>query len=80
MSPRLFLEILLLLFVALKLAGLLTWPWLWVLAPLWAPILLAVVGYGIAGIAWLCMSEDERKRRKVAQALERYSDALRRGR
>jgi len=76
MKPRLFLELLLLLLVGLKLGGLLDWSWWWVLTPLWAPTILAVVGYSIYGIAWLCMSDDERKRRRVVRALERYSDAL----
>jgi hypothetical protein len=36
-----FLEALTLIFVTLKLIGEITWPWLWVLAPLW-------IGYGVA--------------------------------
>ncbi|WP_019214468.1 hypothetical protein [Fenollaria massiliensis] len=28
-------------FITLKLTGNITWPWLWVLAPIWAPLLLA---------------------------------------
>jgi hypothetical protein len=36
-----FLEVLTLIFIVLKLIGEITWPWLWVLAPLW-------IGYGIA--------------------------------
>jgi hypothetical protein len=35
-----FLEVLTLIFVTLKLIGEITWPWVWVLAPLW-------IGYGI---------------------------------
>lgn len=33
------------LFIGLKLAGIIDWPWLWVLCPLWLPlaIVLAVV-------------------------------------
>lgn len=30
-----FLEVLTLIFITLKLIGEITWPWLWVLAPLW---------------------------------------------
>lgn len=30
------------LFVGLKLGGVITWPWIWVLAPFWGP--LALVG------------------------------------
>jgi uncharacterized protein (DUF983 family) len=39
------------LFVGLKLAGVITWPWVWILSPLWLPtavvavlILLAFIG------------------------------------
>jgi len=31
---------LLLIFVGLKLGGLLDWPWVWVLAPLWLPVVV----------------------------------------
>lgn len=37
------LPILLVLFVGLKLAGIIAWPWLWVLAPLWGPLAVAAV-------------------------------------
>ena len=30
------------LFVGLKLTGYINWPWIWVLAPAWAPIALAL--------------------------------------
>lgn len=30
-------------FVVLKLAGVIHWPWLWVLAPLWMPFVAGVV-------------------------------------
>ena len=31
-----------LLFVTLKLCGVIAWPWLWVLSPLWIPVAAAV--------------------------------------
>lgn len=31
-------------FIALKLLGVLSWSWMWVLAPLWMPLALAVIG------------------------------------
>jgi hypothetical protein len=31
------------LFIWLKLAGFITWPWLWVLAPLWIPAALILI-------------------------------------
>lgn len=45
------------LFVALKLIGVIHWSWLWVLAPFWIPLAIAlgvlfIVGV-IATIAWL---------------------------
>lgn len=37
---------LLAIFVALKLVGVLTWSWLWVLSPLWLPALVWIVVWG----------------------------------
>jgi hypothetical protein len=34
--------VLLILFITLKLCGVIQWPWLWVLAPVWIPIVLVV--------------------------------------
>lgn len=51
-----FLGFLTLLFIALKLTGAITWPWLWVLSPLWLPIallvLVCVVALGLITINW----------------------------
>ena len=33
-----FLNVLLLIFIALKLTGFITWSWLWVMSPLWIPL------------------------------------------
>lgn len=46
-----------LLFIALKLIGVIHWSWVWVLAPFWIPLAIAlgvlfIVGV-IATIAWL---------------------------
>ena len=38
-----FLEALGLLFIGLKLAGVIAWPWLWVLAPLWGQLVVMLV-------------------------------------
>jgi hypothetical protein len=40
-----------LIFVTLKLLGKLDWPWLWVLAPLWVPLLLTAVAGFTVGMA-----------------------------
>ena len=49
-SPNFF-ERLALLFIGLRLAGFITWSWVWVLAPLWLPICLVII---IACIVVLC--------------------------
>ena len=38
-----FLGLLTLLFIGLKLTGYITWSWIWVLAPLWIPISIALL-------------------------------------
>lgn len=37
-------------FIVLKLCGVINWSWAWVLAPFWIPIALALVLFAIAGI------------------------------
>ena len=49
-SPNFF-ECLALLLIGLRLAGVIAWPWLWALAPLWLPICLVII---IACIVVLC--------------------------
>jgi len=41
------------LFVGLKLTGHITWPWVWVLSPLWISLLLAIVILGFVFIILL---------------------------
>lgn len=38
-----FAGLLFLLFLGLKLAGVIAWPWVWVFAPVWIPVLIALV-------------------------------------
>ena len=45
-----FFGLLAILFIALKLTGVITWSWLWVLAPIWIPFIIAVFILIIAGI------------------------------
>lgn len=44
-----FFGLLAVLFIGLKLTGYIAWPWLWVLAPLWAPLALVLVMLAIMG-------------------------------
>lgn len=48
------LETLLLIFIVLKQTDLIDWSWVWVLAPLWIPACLIVVGIIIYLIIFIC--------------------------
>lgn len=39
-----------LLFLGLRLAGVINWPWVWVFAPIWIPLALAAVILLVIGI------------------------------
>jgi hypothetical protein len=41
------------LFVGLKLGKVITWPWLWVLSPMWIPMAMGVVVMLVVGVGWL---------------------------
>lgn len=55
-----FAGLLALLFIGLKLLGYITWPWIWVVAPLWVPlaifVVLVVVFFAVAGFVVLLKS------------------------
>jgi predicted neutral ceramidase superfamily lipid hydrolase len=40
--------VLLIIFIVLKLTGVIAWSWLWVLSPLWISLLLALLLLGLA--------------------------------
>ena len=44
------LTLLLLLFIALKLTGVITWSWWWVLSPFWIPLVLALAVMAVAAL------------------------------
>ncbi|MBQ8945359.1 MAG: transmembrane Fragile-X-F protein [Lachnospiraceae bacterium] len=39
-----FVEALSVAFIVLKLCGIITWPWFWVLSPIWLQLILGVIG------------------------------------
>lgn len=49
-----------LLFIGLKLGGVITWSWVWVLAPFWIPFSLLLAFLFIAGIVLLVASRSKR--------------------
>jgi hypothetical protein len=66
-----FLGALALLFIGLKLGGVISWSWWWVTAPLWGPIVLVLaimiaVGF-VAGICFAAMYICELLKRQIKQ-------------
>lgn len=47
------LTLLLLLFIALKLTGVIAWSWWWVLSPFWIPLVLALAVMAVMAVAVL---------------------------
>jgi hypothetical protein len=45
-----FFSVLLIVFITLKLCGVIAWSWWWVLSPFWIPLCLALVALTIVGI------------------------------
>lgn len=43
-------DVLAIIFIVLKLLGIITWSWLWVLSPIWISIIIVLVLYGIIAI------------------------------
>jgi hypothetical protein len=54
------------LFIGLKLAGVINWPWIWVLAPLWIgfAFLLVIVAFYLVILAWSVIMEDRARTRR----------------
>jgi hypothetical protein len=51
------------LFIALKLLGIITWPWVWVLAPLWITACLAIgflLVIGAIGLLYVALKDGRR--------------------
>jgi hypothetical protein len=48
-----FVTLLTILFIGLKLTGVITWSWLWVLSPLWISALLLIPIIIIAVVLWI---------------------------
>lgn len=64
-----FFGLLALVFITLKLCNVITWPWMLVLAPIWAPILLAFIILTV--MLFIALIDDEKaKKKKVTINLE----------
>jgi len=56
-----FLNLLVILFIALKLCGVITWSWWWVLSPIWIGLGIAALLVTIASIAFVWMVLDKKE-------------------
>ncbi len=54
--------LLFLVFLVLKLTGVIAWSWWWVTAPLWVPFLLALVLLAVGGLGMAAVDRSVRKR------------------
>lgn len=55
-----FTGLLALVFIILKLCGVIAWSWWWVLAPLWVPVALVLLIVGIVFIAGLIVDKNNK--------------------
>lgn len=42
-------------FVVLRLTGVITWPWIWVLAPFWGPLALGIIFLVVGSIVYVIL-------------------------
>lgn len=59
-----FLEILLFIFITLKLTGVISWSWLWVLSPIWVPAGLIILIFSLVYLFIFLNFKDVNKRFK----------------
>ncbi len=57
-----FFGLLALIFITLKLCNVITWPWVWVLAPIWVPFDLAFIV--LAVMLFIALIDDEKAKKK----------------
>lgn len=72
-----FIGLLTVVFITLKLCGVITWPWLWVLSPIWitTAVVLAVTVAAFLLIQYL--EKRETPEQRAAKACRRLADAIR---
>ena len=55
-------------FIVLKLVGVIAWPWIWVLAPIWGPLALFGAGLMIFAVAYAVAKLADKRSVKKARA------------
>lgn len=62
-------------FVVLKLVGVIAWPWLWVLAPFWAPFTVLGVGLIVGAVIYGVLKLSDKRTAKKARVSRWQGDA-----
>ena len=57
-SSNIFLALLTVLFIGLKLTHVIAWSWVWVLAPLWVPVGLAIIILAVVALVAMAVSRN----------------------
>ena len=65
-------------FIALKLAGVINWPWIWVLSPLWIPVVL--LGIILLIVIVVVKTHDEYMNYKVKKVAREFEKEWKDGR
>ena len=63
-TGTLFLELMFLMFLGLKISGMIDWSWWWVFAPLWVPVCLFVVLVGVAFLGAAIIAQSKLRKAK----------------
>lgn len=61
-----------LVFLTLKLCGVLQWSWWWVTIPLWGPFILGMIGIGLINLSRYLESPQQ----KLSRELKEYSKRI----
>lgn len=67
-----FLGLLTIVFITLKLTGVITWSWWWVLSPIWIPTAITVLIFIIAVIGATSVAVDKEKHRNRQREANRW--------
>lgn len=59
-------------FLVLKLTGTIDWSWWWVTAPIWTPIVLAVIAFAIYVVYAVCMVK--KRKSKFQQRMDKFKE------
>lgn len=58
-----FFGLLTIVFIVLKLLGIIDWEWIWVLAPIWIPLSLVLIGLLLGGAGYLAYRQWKKRTR-----------------